>query len=63
MTKKFHLGWFMNFIPPEWDTPWPTISGSRVRQFGEFGLTHQRPPRSCVGWSCVVSSVLPLRQA
>ena len=22
MTKKFHLGWFMNFIPPEWDTPW-----------------------------------------
>src|SRR4051794_41874261 len=21
MTKKFHLGWFMNFIPPEWDTP------------------------------------------
>jgi long-chain alkane monooxygenase len=22
MTKKFHLGWFMNFIPPEWDTAW-----------------------------------------
>jgi long-chain alkane monooxygenase len=22
MSKKFHLGWFMNFIPPEWDTPW-----------------------------------------
>ena len=22
MTTKFHLGWFMNFIPPEWDTPW-----------------------------------------
>src|SRR5882757_6649514 len=22
MTNKFHLGWFMNFIPPEWDTPW-----------------------------------------
>jgi alkanesulfonate monooxygenase SsuD/methylene tetrahydromethanopterin reductase-like flavin-dependent oxidoreductase (luciferase family) len=20
MTKKFHLGWFMNFIPPEWNT-------------------------------------------
>jgi FMN-dependent oxidoreductase (nitrilotriacetate monooxygenase family) len=20
MTKKFHLGWFMNFIPPEWDS-------------------------------------------
>ena len=20
MSKKFHLGWFMNFIPPEWDT-------------------------------------------
>jgi alkanesulfonate monooxygenase SsuD/methylene tetrahydromethanopterin reductase-like flavin-dependent oxidoreductase (luciferase family) len=20
MNKKFHLGWFMNFIPPEWDT-------------------------------------------
>ncbi|GAB7005529.1 NtaA/DmoA family FMN-dependent monooxygenase [Nocardioides sp. AN3] len=20
MTNKFHLGWFMNFIPPEWDT-------------------------------------------
>jgi FMN-dependent oxidoreductase (nitrilotriacetate monooxygenase family) len=20
MTKKFHMGWFMNFIPPEWDT-------------------------------------------
>ena len=17
---KFHLGWFMNFVPPEWDT-------------------------------------------
>ena len=22
MTKKFHLGWFMNFIPPEWDIAW-----------------------------------------
>jgi FMN-dependent oxidoreductase (nitrilotriacetate monooxygenase family) len=22
MSKKFHLGWFMNFIPPEWDSPW-----------------------------------------
>jgi long-chain alkane monooxygenase len=22
MTKKFHLGWFMNFTPPDWDTPW-----------------------------------------
>ena len=22
MTNKFHLGWFMNFIPPEWDTAW-----------------------------------------
>src|ERR1700736_3956821 len=20
MTKKFHLGWFMNFTPPAWDT-------------------------------------------
>ncbi|MET0704023.1 MAG: NtaA/DmoA family FMN-dependent monooxygenase [Mycobacterium sp.] len=20
MTKKFHMGWFMNFIPPEWNT-------------------------------------------
>jgi FMN-dependent oxidoreductase (nitrilotriacetate monooxygenase family) len=20
MTNKFHLGWFMNFVPPEWDT-------------------------------------------
>jgi FMN-dependent oxidoreductase (nitrilotriacetate monooxygenase family) len=20
MSKKFHLGWFMNFIPPEWDS-------------------------------------------
>ncbi|MEV6012454.1 NtaA/DmoA family FMN-dependent monooxygenase [Streptomyces sp. NPDC051976] len=20
MPKKFHMGWFMNFIPPEWDT-------------------------------------------
>jgi FMN-dependent oxidoreductase (nitrilotriacetate monooxygenase family) len=32
MSKKFHLGWFMNFIPPEWDSDlaspdaaqWPT---------------------------------------
>jgi FMN-dependent oxidoreductase (nitrilotriacetate monooxygenase family) len=22
MTKKFHLGWFMNFIPPEWESEW-----------------------------------------
>ena len=22
MTKKFHLGWFMNFVPPEWNTTW-----------------------------------------
>jgi FMN-dependent oxidoreductase (nitrilotriacetate monooxygenase family) len=22
MTKKFHLGWFMNFVPPEWNTQW-----------------------------------------
>jgi FMN-dependent oxidoreductase (nitrilotriacetate monooxygenase family) len=21
MATKFHMGWFMNFIPPEWDTP------------------------------------------
>jgi len=22
MTKKFHLGWFMNFTPDDWDTAW-----------------------------------------
>ncbi|MDQ1043117.1 NtaA/DmoA family FMN-dependent monooxygenase [Streptomyces sp. V4I2] len=22
MPKKFHMGWFMNFIPPEWDSEW-----------------------------------------
>jgi FMN-dependent oxidoreductase (nitrilotriacetate monooxygenase family) len=22
MTKKFHLGWFMNFIPPDWESEW-----------------------------------------
>src|ERR1700694_2134646 len=29
MTKKFHLGWFMNFIPPEWDTPWASPDVAR----------------------------------
>ncbi|MEV6012453.1 NtaA/DmoA family FMN-dependent monooxygenase [Streptomyces sp. NPDC051976] len=22
MTKKFHLGWFMNFTPPDWESQW-----------------------------------------
>ncbi|WNG80787.1 NtaA/DmoA family FMN-dependent monooxygenase [Mycobacterium sp. ITM-2016-00316] len=22
MTKKFHLGWFMNFTPPDWESEW-----------------------------------------
>ena len=29
MTKKFHLGWFMNFIPPEWDTTWASPDVAR----------------------------------
>ena len=29
MAKKFHLGWFMNFIPPEWDTPWASPDVAR----------------------------------
>ena len=22
MTKKLHLGWFMNFAPPDWESEW-----------------------------------------
>ena len=22
MTQKFHLGWFMNFTPPDWESEW-----------------------------------------
>src|SRR5882757_6890148 len=35
MSHKFHLGWFMNFIPPEWDTPWasPDVAGWPTGRF------------------------------
>ncbi len=28
MTKKFHLGWFMNFMPPQWVDPFDRINSS-----------------------------------
>jgi hypothetical protein len=35
MSTKFHLGWFMNFTPPEWDTPWASPDAAR-RPTGRF---------------------------
>jgi long-chain alkane monooxygenase len=29
MTNKFHLGWFMNFVPPEWNTQWASPDAAK----------------------------------
>src|SRR6202011_5540975 len=58
MTKKFHLGWFMNFIPPDWETPW---AAPDVAQWpnGKFYVDMaQNMERACFDYIMIEDTVM-----
>src|SRR3954447_24126774 len=58
MTKKFHLGWFMNFIPPEWDTPWASPDVAQWPN-GQFYVDMARSmERACFDYIMIEDTVM-----
>ena len=58
MTKKFHLGWFMNFIPPEWDTPWRLAGCGEVAN-GRFYVDMAKSmERACFDYIMIEDTVM-----
>ncbi|WP_179470729.1 NtaA/DmoA family FMN-dependent monooxygenase [Mycolicibacterium vinylchloridicum] len=58
MAKKFHLGWFMNFIPPEWDTAWASPDVARWPN-GRFHVDMARAmERACFDFMMIEDTVM-----
>jgi len=58
MTKKFHLGWFMNFIPPEWDTALASPDVARWPN-GDFYVDMARSmERACFDYIMIEDTVM-----
>ena len=58
MTKKFHLGWFMNFIPPEWDTDYTSPDVASWAN-GDFYVDMARSmERACFDFMMIEDTVM-----
>jgi FMN-dependent oxidoreductase (nitrilotriacetate monooxygenase family) len=58
MTKKFHLGWFMNFIPPEWDTDYASPDVAKWAN-GDFYVDMARSmERACFDYMMIEDTVM-----
>ncbi|MGB3484750.1 MAG: NtaA/DmoA family FMN-dependent monooxygenase [Mycobacterium sp.] len=58
MAKKFHLGWFMNFTPPEWDTEW-TSPDHRTWATGDFYVDMAKSmERACFDFMMIEDTVM-----
>jgi len=58
MSKKFHLGWFMNFTPPDWETDWASPD---VRNWptGDFYVDMARNlERACFDYIMIEDTVM-----
>ena len=58
MTQKFHLGWFMNFTPPDWESEWASPD---VRQWanGRFYVDMARDlERACFDLIMIEDTVM-----
>jgi long-chain alkane monooxygenase len=58
MTKKFHLGWFMNFIPPEWDSDYASPDVASWAN-GDFYVDMARSmERACFDFMMIEDTVM-----
>ncbi|MGP4046669.1 NtaA/DmoA family FMN-dependent monooxygenase [Streptomyces sp. 2A115] len=58
MPKKFHLGWFMNFIPPEWDSEWASPDVKNWTN-GDFYVDMARSmERACFDFMMIEDTVM-----
>ena len=58
MTKKFHLGWFMNFIPPEWDSDYTSPDVASWAN-GDFYVDMARSmERACFDFMMIEDTVM-----
>ena len=58
MTKKFHLGWFMNFIPPEWDTEWASPDVKNWANGDFYVDMAQSMERACFDFMMIEDTVM-----
>ena len=58
MTTKFHLGWFMNFTPPEWDTDMASPDAGKWAN-GKFHVDMaQSMERACMDYIMIEDTVM-----
>ncbi|MHB8734391.1 MAG: NtaA/DmoA family FMN-dependent monooxygenase [Terriglobales bacterium] len=58
MPKQFHLGWFMNFTPPEWDGVWSSPEGVTWAN-GRFHVDFARNlERACFDYIMIEDTVM-----
>lgn len=58
MTKKFHLGWFMNFIPPDWESEWAGPDAAKWAN-GRFYVDMARNlERACFDYIMIEDTVM-----
>jgi FMN-dependent oxidoreductase (nitrilotriacetate monooxygenase family) len=58
MTKKFHLGWFMNFTPDDWDTGWASPDVAKWAN-GRFYVDMARSmERACFDYIMIEDTVM-----
>ncbi|MFI7503166.1 NtaA/DmoA family FMN-dependent monooxygenase [Streptomyces sp. NPDC049687] len=58
MTKKFHLGWFMNFIPPEWDSEWASPDVKNWANGDFYVDMAQSMERACFDFMMIEDTVM-----
>src|SRR4051812_39542757 len=60
--SKFLLGWFMNFIPPEWDTPWASPDAAKWPN-GRFYVDMAKSmERACFDYIMIEDTVMVARR-
>ena len=58
MTKKFHLGWFMNFTPPDWESEWASPDVAQWAN-GRFYVDMARAmERACFDFMMIEDTVM-----
>ena len=58
MAKKFHLGWFMNFIPPDWESEWAGPDAAKWAN-GRFYVDMARNlERACFDYIMIEDTVM-----
>jgi FMN-dependent oxidoreductase (nitrilotriacetate monooxygenase family) len=58
MTKKFHLGWFMNFTPPDWESEWASPDVANWADGRFYVDMAQSMERACFDFMMIEDTVM-----